>query len=191
MKRFYVWIVVLLSVFALCACQEKENRGIYRVTHEGKDYTVNQEQGTITCDGVVYQFEVSNGGGKSVRLDILYPDGSKYFWIESDYNGYGGYSDDYHPAGMGYIAGDILWDVLGLGPDAKSASGPSPLLALLLIAVGAFHAFAPQTAWMLGHGWRFRDAEPSDLALDLNRILGGVLIFIGGILLLSSILSLL
>lgn len=62
-----------------------------------------------------------------------------------------------------------------------------PLLAALLLAVGIFNTAAPQTAWWLEYGWRFKDAEPSDLALGANRILGVVLIFIGGVCLLATI----
>ena len=81
MKRFYLWIATLLWVCILCGCQENKNSNIYDVSFNGKIYTVDQEQGTIICDNVVYQFEISGKGGNSVNLDIIYPDGSKNFTV--------------------------------------------------------------------------------------------------------------
>ena len=187
MKRFCLWIAVLLSVLALCGCQNKEDPGPYDVAYDGKTYTVDQEQGTITCDGVVYQFEVSSRGGDSVELDITYPDGSRYYWTMDGSFGHGGWSDDYDPEGSGYVPGDVLWDVLFLGSAGQERSGPSPILAVVLLALGAFQAISPRTAWMIGYGWRFKDAEPSDLALTVDRIVGVLLILAGIICLVAAI----
>lgn len=186
MKRVYLWIAVLLSVCILCGCQEKGNPNIYDVVHNGKVYTVDREQRTIRCDDVLYQFEIFSPGGNSVRLDIIYPDGSTYFWTQESGSGYGGWSDDYNPEEKGYVPGDVLWDVLRMQSASRQDSGPSPLLGVLLLAVGIFHAAAPQKVWMLEYGWRFKNAEPSDSALGVNRILGVVLVFIGAICLLAS-----
>lgn len=188
MKRFYLWIAVLMLMFALCGCQGKGNPNIYDVTYNGKTYTVDQEQGTITCEKAVYRFKISGGGRKSVDLDILYPDGSRYYWTEEEYGGHGGWSDGYDPEASGYVPGDVLWEVLKMRSTSRKNSAPSPLLAFLLLAVGTFQALTPQTAWMLEHGWRFKNAEPSDVALAVNRILGMVLIILGVICLLASVL---
>lgn len=187
MKRLYLLIAVLLLGLTLCACREKESPNVYDVTYKGKTYTVDQEQGTITCDDAVYHFEVSGSSGGSVDFDVVYPDGSRYYWTEEDYGGHGGWSDDYDPETRGYVPGTVLWGVLGMRPDGRENSGPSLLPAFLLMAAGAFLTIAPQTAWMLEYGWRFKNAEPSDIALTVNRILGVVLIFIGIICLLASI----
>ena len=188
MKWGCLWLAVLLSAYILCGCQEKVNPNIYDVTYNGKNYTVDQEQGTITSDGVIYQFEVSSRGRNFVELEITYPDGSRYSWITEDHGGRGVWSSDYDPKGKGYVSGDVLWDVLGMGSTNQEDSSPSILLALLLLAVGIFQAITPQTAWMLGYGWRLKNAEPSDLALSVNRVFGVVLIFFGVICLLASVL---
>ena len=57
------------------------------------------------------------------------------------------------------------------------------LFALLAIAVGAFSAAGPHTAWYWSYGWRYKNAEPSDLALSAERI-GGVIAVVVGVLLL-------
>ena len=53
---------------------------------------------------------------------------------------------------------------------------------MLLIALGAFNALAPKAAWYLSHGWRYKNAEPSEAALFFSRAGGVVLIFFGIIL---------
>lgn len=187
MKRFCLWIVVLLSVFTLCGCQGKEGQEPYDVTYNGETYTVDQEQGTITCDGVVYQFEISSRGGNSVNLDITYPDGSRYYWTKDGSFGHGGWSNDYNPETSGYVPGDVLWDVLSLESTGQGHSGPSLILVVFLLAVGVFQIISPRTAWMLGYGWRFKDVEPSELALTVNRAVGVLLIFVSIICLLASL----
>lgn len=55
----------------------------------------------------------------------------------------------------------------------------NPLLAIILIIMGVFNTAAPSLSWYIGYGWRFKNAEPSDSVLVLNRIVGIVLIFAG------------
>ncbi len=47
-------------------------------------------------------------------------------------------------------------------------------------------AIWPYFAWYVRLGWKFKDAEPSDLALNVGRISGIVLVIVGFILIVSS-----
>ena len=42
----------------------------------------------------------------------------------------------------------------------------------LLILLGLVGLLSPKTAWQLEYGWRYQNAEPSSLALGLNRAAG-------------------
>lgn len=53
-------------------------------------------------------------------------------------------------------------------------------IGTLLIIIGLIHALAPAFIWLISIGWNFRDAQPSDFAIKLNRIIGYILITIGG-----------
>lgn len=181
MKRFYIWIAAMLLMFTLCGCQEHNT---YDITYDGKTYTVDREQRTVTVDEVVYQFAITRNGEDSVDLDIIYPDGSRYYWSQSGFMCGGGWSPDYDPETKGYVPGDVLWDVLGIRPSSQDDFGTKFLLVFLLLAVGAFLVITPQTAWMAAYGWRFKDAEPSDFALIANRVSGVALICFGIICLL-------
>jgi len=87
-----------------------------------------------------------------------------------------------------YISGDVLMDLISGRYTAdrdKDEGGVSPLLALLVIAVGIFNIAKPDVAWYLEYGWRYKDAEPFDLALTANRFGGGFTVFLGAILFLA------
>ena len=58
-------------------------------------------------------------------------------------------------------------------------------MALLLCGVGIFNLAAPKARWYLSYGWRFKDAEPSDAAITLSRIGGGIAVVIGVIMLIA------
>ena len=176
MRRFYLWTAVLLTAFLACGCQSARNYndGIYNVSREGRSYAVDAERGTVTCDGIVYQYTMS-GGRERGELHVTYPDGSTYFWRESASMAAGGSSPDYDPDAHGYVRGEVLWDVLAKKTATPAQSG-GVLLSILLAAVGAGLVFQPYAMWMLSHGWRFKDAEPSGLALHVNRVLGVVVI---------------
>lgn len=55
------------------------------------------------------------------------------------------------------------------------------LFGIVAIVVGVINVISPETGWHLGHGWQFKDAEPSDAALTWGRI-SGVLAIIFGII---------
>lgn len=59
-------------------------------------------------------------------------------------------------------------------------------IGFLFIISGLFAAISPYSAWYLSYGWRFKDAEPSELALSTERIVGIVLVIAGFITVISS-----
>ena len=151
--------LLLTLLLLLCACgSEEPPSSVYEVERGGRTYTVDQDNQTIT-----------------------YPDGSTYWWETSEMGGAGGWSDDYAPAA--YVDGEVLLEVLGTGRAAPEKDGASPLLGLLIIGLGIWGVAAPRSVWYLSYGWRYKDAEPSDMALVAERLGGGVAIVVGVILL--------
>ncbi len=172
MKKLYAFLMVTLLVIGLCACSLGHKSGIYTVDMKGMVFTVDTENSTIS-DGVnLYHYTVS-GNSSGADMEITYPDGSIYWWSTQTSgavtSGYGGWSDDYDDDR--YVPGDVLCDVLETR-EAKPDSEKNWLLIFALAAVGMFHIISPYTAWYLEYGWRYRNAEPSEMALGFNR-LGG------------------
>lgn len=54
------------------------------------------------------------------------------------------------------------------------------IAGIILVLIGLLAVLSPKTAWYLRCGWRFRNAEPSEAALILERI-GGVIFVMAGI----------
>jgi len=50
---------------------------------------------------------------------------------------------------------------------------------IMLIFLGFLGAEFPTFIWYLSVGWQFRDAEPSDMAIWINRFIGYFLIVVG------------
>lgn len=173
LKKFLMILVSMCLLAVLCACF-REEPGPKTVVHNGKTYTVDQENLTISDGEHVYRYEVK-GSGSSVSYRFVYPNGSSYHWTWSNNVGYGGWSDDYDETL--YVDGYTLRDVLDAEMPRESEPKNVPVIFLLLV-VGIFNAAAPQAAWYLSDGWRFKDAEPSDMALGLTRFGGVVAIVI-------------
>lgn len=51
----------------------------------------------------------------------------------------------------------------------------------MLVLLGALAVAFPRALWFFDHGWRYKNAEPSALALGLNRAVG-VLALIAGLI---------
>ena len=177
MKKIQVLIVLMLIAISLCACSSMSTT--YTVEQDGITYVVDTINSTVFDGGNTYQYSFS-GSYSSYKIDITYPDGSTYWWQQQGSSGFGGWSDNYDE--NRYVAGDVLRDVLE--EKAPKESNPGKFfMAIFLLGIGIFNIFSPYTAWYLQYGWRYKDAEPSDDALIMNRVLGGVAIIIAVIIL--------
>ncbi len=182
MKRAFSVLLTLTVLCALlCACGAKRRGDIYSVTKYDSVFTVNVPNNTISDYKDTYYFDLQPRG-TGYRLEIAYPNGALWWWESSGQGGYGGWSEEYDDTR--YVPGDMLRDVLEEGPQqsvpGKSRNYP---LAILLLILGAINAAAPRAVWFLSHGWRYKDAEPSDLALFVNRGIG-VIALAAGVLML-------
>lgn len=176
-----IMLIMLAFVFSfLCACS-REEQGPKTVVHNGKTYTIDEEARTITDGEYLYRYEV-NGSGSSIKYNFTYPNGARYYWTWSNNAGYGGWSDDYDDTK--YLDGHTLIDILDKEMPRESEPKNIPMIFFLLI-VGIFNTAAPKTAWYLSEGWRFKNAEPSEAALDWGRFVGIILIVIAVFMILA------
>lgn len=176
MKRS-IWLLAALCLLLLAGCGKSAGApNVYDVEYSGKTYTVDQTEKTITVDGYTCQFEIT-GGGSSTNVTFTYPDGSSWWQHWSGNSGHGGMSADYDE--NRYVSGYTLWNVLEKGAPRSQRSSEHAGLGLLLVLFGILEAVFPKVSWYLGHGWRYKDAEPSDLAIGLGRTVGILMIVIG------------
>ena len=176
-KRLRVVFLVLLMAASLIGCGEQET--VYEADINGIALQVDIAEKTISDGKHIYRYNFS-GDFSSYHVKITYPNGSSYWWSESEYSGAGSWSDDY--VADAYVSGNILVSAVAAAEgvdNTKQGNFGNVLAGLILIAFGVFELFAPETAWYLGYGWRYKDAEPSDAALTASRVGGGIAVFMG------------
>ena len=179
MKRTALFLLSLLMILSLCACgAETDTDRTYTVERSGKIFTVDPDAQTISDGKHTYGYTLS-AGGTSAEVEITYPNGATYYWTWRGNVGTGGRGGDYDETL--YTDGMTLCDIVMDGaPAPDRAVSPGKLfLIIFAIPLGIFNIVWPQAAWYLEYGWRFRDAEPSDLALFFNRFGGIVLVIVG------------
>ncbi len=174
-KAKYLILSMLTLVTMLAGCSSVNKPYIY--SYNDINYTVNPEEQTITCGEHIYTYTFS-GNTSQCDIEITYPDNSRYYITKDENVSYGGSSDDYNPDK--YVDGSILCDaILENAPKEKGRS--NLFLIILLFAFGILGTVSPKTIWQLEYGWRFKNAEPSDIALTVNRVVGVVLMIIAAV----------
>ena len=176
MKRINLYVLILMLLLSLCACGKGD---VYDVSLDEGTFTVDRVNETITHEGVSYQYDLWKLAD-GVKIDLTYPDGSTYSWTRMKNMGYGGGSSDYDE--NRYVDADTLLDVLEEEMTALQKGAQSTKfvgLGLISLPIGLFCCFAPRAAWWLEHGWWIKDGEPTDFALAVTKISGGVAILIG------------
>lgn len=53
------------------------------------------------------------------------------------------------------------------------------VFGLIMVTLGILKTAFPRFFWTLEYGWRYKNAEPSDLALILGRAVGVLMILFG------------
>ena len=160
----------------LCACSTEI---VYTVVKNDISYEVDRDNQTISDGTHTYKYDFS-GNSSSYNVNIVYPDGSTYWFSQSGHSGHGGWSDDYDE--KRYVDGDTLCNVL-LEKAPKETNSGKFVGVIILAVVGVFNIVSPYTVWYLEYGWRYKNAEPSDLALGFNRVVGVIVVIAAVILL--------
>jgi len=178
MKRLCIVILILVLTLSLAGCGEQGPE--YAFDRYGNEYTIDWEAGTISDGTNIYEFTYE-GDSEDYSVRIEYPNGGSYHWGESGGFGSGGGNSKYDP--KRYTDADILIQLLEENAPRGLRLG-NILAALVLIGGGIFCIASPETVWFWQSGWRYRDAEPSDMALTASRVSGIAAVIIGIIVML-------
>lgn len=192
MKRtMAIFALILAAAMLLAGCKKEPLPAVYTVYSYGAPYTIDTEGRTISDGTYTYGYEYAASGSS---VSFTYPDGNVYSaGIQSaNSSGAGGVSAGSVSADYDYSSGytdplSLCYALASPRETKRAASSGSnhPFVALLLCGVGIFNLAAPKVSWYLSYGWRFKDAEPSDAAITLSRIGGGIAVVIGVIMLIA------
>lgn len=190
--------IVLALVLVLCACEKQKT--VFTMEIGGYPLTVNTENSSISDGTNSYRYSrtgifAANGGTE--KTTIYYPNDSTYWWSMSTSGGVssgsGGWSDDYDETR--YVPGDTLVAAVDQALENTSASRDAAvnwawiLCGLFCVPYGIFACALPKEAWYLDHlgrMWQYRNPEPTEAALKMTRIGGGICIAVGVFLLIGG-----
>lgn len=169
MKYFRILAVLLALSLLLTACGGGQ---VSEVMTTHGCLTVDTGSRTITHGSDVYRYDLSGN-----TTTIHYPNGAVYHVSSTGTASDSGWSYDYDP--HTYIPGDVLFDAIPAASQPGTSRLGQVVLGLVCIVLGGVTVAFPKGMWFLAFGWRYRDAEPSEVALVLDRLGGGLLILMG------------
>lgn len=174
MKKIILKIIILILIFSLCSCSIEEKD--YTVTKNGITYQVDVSEKQISDGKNIYYYTI-NESDKKTDIKIIYPNGSSYFEMRQGNGSASGWSEGYDEEN--YPSGEILCDVVVNERKLKSERIAGLSLAAVLAGSGLFMILIPGSwLWNLKYSWMFKNAEPSEAALNLHYVLGGICIIV-------------
>ena len=205
MKRKIAIVFILVMLVLLTACGRAPKGTDWRpisIDGEAVSLVINFDEQTITVGGELITITAYGSNGDVIgptapekELDIYhytyddgdititYPNGATY-WESASANGaIGGWDGDYDTDR--YVDGMTLAMQLnrayrnaGKNWDEVVLTG---LLCLVLAGFGLVDVMHPELFYELRYRWRFKNVEPTELALTMSRVSGIAIIVISAI----------
>ena len=194
MKKIVVFLLLALLIASLVACARTET--VYERTVNGETYLINTRNQTLTHEGAVYTYTITEKSSKEyIRFGLLrvqYPDGT---WYEREIDDDGrlglsyektssNYDEKTYPRGedLCYALEDVALETVDRGERAFSWENIEYKIIILgFFGIwGAFQIFLPETVCWIRHGRWVKDAEPTEEAIRATRF-GGVFLIVVGI----------
>ena len=174
-------IILLLSLLSGCSSQQNT------MTIDGKSVTLNLESREVQVDEQVYHYVTDEA-----QIEIEYPNGMVFRrvyeaegtvddWIKTSET-----VDATYLGKMGYFEPNVLINqVIRFSPDSDSTQKDSPsALGVFLVTLGILNVLFPKWFWNIQYGWRYKNTEPTDTAINIQRLGGIIAIIVGFILML-------
>lgn len=143
------------------------NLDLREITHNYNRYKYNIKVSSIIID-------YPNG----INFTRIFNDGGDVdMWFKTS-----DIMDDNALRRLGYLTpDDIINNILAYHSDSTSVvdSSRSPLIGFGLVLLGVGIFLTPRILWMIKYGWHYKDSEPSETALLLQRASGVVVVIIG------------
>lgn len=178
MKKITVIILYLVLVLSLVGCSREQipEHNIKTFSKNGAVYTIDTEKCIIQDNQNTYSYVFGASG-----TTIIYADGQSFSWKES--NGMEISSTSLNFDYSTHVDPLILLEVI---KDAYHTNNKINIedagIGIILLMIGITDAAWPEKIWLLNWGWRYKNAEPSELAIGIYRVGGIIAVVIGLIL---------
>ena len=178
MKKITVIILCLVLLLSLVGCgrEKMPESNIKTVSKNGTVYTIDTEKCIIQDSQFTYSYSF---GTKSKT--IKYPDGQTYTWNESNGMITGTTSLDFDYSA--HVDPLILLEVIEDAYHTNNKTTHENVgIGLILLIIGIVDAVWSEKIWFLNWGWRYKNVEPSELAIGVYRV-GGIIAAVIGLIL--------
>lgn len=182
-KVMHLVLMFTLLLVVLAGCSTKSNSVII----DGIEVTIDLENSQVIAGENAYayvtdeaQIEIEYPNGMIFRR-VYESDGTTDDWIKTSEA-----VDDAYLEKMGYLKPNVLINqVIRFSPDGDKTREDSPsALGIFLITLGILNVAFPRWFWNIQYGWRYKNTEPTETAINIQRLGGIVAIVVGFILLL-------
>lgn len=200
MKRILSIVLALAMLALLGGCGGQNDREIaYSAKIGDVDATIiftDPDNGRIVTDAGTYEFEHSEYSYQ-VAFTLTYPNGESTMLYKAQGAASAKWTDGASPREMerlGYLdinracnAVEACNPVFDEGRKLVDLNWPLIGAALLIGIISIISVASPDGMWHFNIGWMFRNAEPSDLLLNLYRVFGYIGIVAAVIMLLVGV----
>lgn len=177
-KKHILFLLCLLLLISLFGCGDKQpaDNKVKLIHKDGVEYAIDMESCTIQDGSYIYSY-VANSSGTTIN----YPNGESYTWKESNGIGIGSTSAnfDYDSYVDPWILMDVIDEAYADEVVTVKTSHKNAGYGVLLLIVGIGYTVWSDKVWFLNWGWRYKNAEPSDLSIGLYKV-GGIAAIIAG-----------
>ena len=187
MKRFLILLFAFLLTVPLIVFAAAANEPISEITAGGVTYTIDRINRTVYDGSYTYKYSIT-GTPTNWNMTLTYPDGSKFIYErEAGKNivtGTGNVNERVYASSQTLY--NILADQLPKNPPAPAQNKidiENILCAVLLCGLGAWQLAKPEFFAKAQVIFWVRNAEPSDFAIFMTRLVGALCVFAGILLL--------
>lgn len=172
MKKLIVFLVGLFLGLTLCSCSTNTTQN---VVVSGEIYTIDTVEKTIEDSKYTYKYTFS-GNSKTYTIELTYPDGSEYKITGKS----GNVISSGDVINKMYASPNVLSNIiLNKAPKTNEGNPLKFIISFFAIGIGILNTLCPHIFWYLEYGWRYKNSEPSNLALTFIRISGVIVIIFG------------
>ncbi|TCT16724.1 hypothetical protein EDC18_10119 [Natranaerovirga pectinivora] len=189
-KRLLLMIFVILI---LSSCYGRGNNniqyrgrtyGLEKVTNNSYVFKSSSGGGAITINtfdrsSSMKRYDVYIGSnvyilnGDTNRINVIYPNGQKTFAMR---NGGAGKLVEGYPWPIDFMHLIISFEEMINRPKTNNEHF---FYGIIFIGIGIYSYKNPELGWYLKHGWKYRNAEPSDFYIAGIKVLCVILVLIG------------